>query len=83
MLVSLVLLVYDTKRIQNVGPAAPSGEASPDDVHAAEEPTMVLVTILVVLALFSIISIALGSEDGRETTDPRQNLANWTLFVRR
>jgi len=44
---------------------------------------MVLVTVLVILALFSIISIALGSEDGRETTDPRQTLANWTLFVRR
>ena len=44
---------------------------------------MVLVTALVILALFSIISIALGSEDGRETTDPGHNLANWTLFVRR
>jgi hypothetical protein len=44
---------------------------------------MVLVTALVVLALFSIISIALGSEDGSETPLPRHSLANWTLFVRR
>lgn len=44
---------------------------------------MVLVTALVILALFSIISIALGSEDGRETRHPRESLANWTLFVRR
>ena len=44
---------------------------------------MVFITLLVILALFSIISIVLGSEDGRETRHPKQSLANWTLFVRR
>jgi hypothetical protein len=44
---------------------------------------MVLVTALVILALFSLISIALGSEDGRETTDPDRSLATWALFARR
>jgi hypothetical protein len=55
----------------------------PDGVHAAEETTVVFITLLVILALFSIISIVLGSEDGRETRHPKQSLANWTLFVRR
>ena len=44
---------------------------------------MVIITAIVILALFSILSILLGSEDGRETTDPDKSLALWTLFARR
>jgi hypothetical protein len=41
---------------------------------------MVLVAGLVLLALFSLISILLGSEDGRETTDPYRSVATWVRF---
>jgi hypothetical protein len=44
---------------------------------------MVIITAIVILALFSLLSIVLGSEDGRETTDPSKSLATWTLFARR
>ena len=41
---------------------------------------MVLVAGLVLLALFSFISILLGSEDGGETTDPYRSVATWVRY---
>lgn len=52
---------------------------------AAEVQTMVLVTVLALLALFSLISILLGSEDGREAPggtgrfDPASNIVSWMI----
>ena len=43
---------------------------------------MLLVFALAGLALFSILSIVLGTEDGRET-NPSPQLATWVLFGRR
>ena len=49
-------------------------------VRAAEETAMVLVAGLVLLALFSLISILLGSEDGGEKTDPYRSVATWVRY---
>jgi hypothetical protein len=35
---------------------------------------------LAFLALFSVISILLGNEDPRHSTDPRDNLALWLRY---
>ena len=44
---------------------------------------MLLVFALAGLALFSILSILLGTEDGRESTNPGPPLATWVRFGRR
>ena len=41
---------------------------------------MLLVFALAGLALFSLLSILLGTEDGRETADHSPQLATWVRF---
>ena len=56
---------------------------TPDGVHAAEESIMLLVIAIAGLALFSVISILLGSEDGREPSDPTLYVSTWVKLGRR
>ncbi len=49
-------------------------------VPAAEVRAMVIVAGIAFLALFSLVSILLGSEDGREAPDPTGQIATWILF---
>jgi hypothetical protein len=65
-----------TRRIKRRG-------GTPDGVHAAEESIMLLVIAIAGLALFSVISIMLGSEDGREPSDPTQYISTWVKLGRR
>jgi len=64
--------------------AAAAGRSA-DDVHPAEVRAMVLVTGIALLALFSLVSILLGSEDGREAPggggqpDPARYVATWLV----
>jgi hypothetical protein len=44
---------------------------------------MVLLAMFTLLALFSIISIAMSAEDGPSSTDPRDNPPLWSLLGRR
>jgi hypothetical protein len=44
---------------------------------------MVLATALGLLALLSLISIMLGSEDPRSSNDPRDNALLWAAMARR
>jgi hypothetical protein len=44
---------------------------------------MLLVIAIAGLALFSVISILLGSEDGREPSDPAQYISTWVKLGRR
>jgi hypothetical protein len=44
---------------------------------------MVLATAFGLLALFSLISIMLGTEDPRSSTDPRDNPLLWATMARR
>jgi hypothetical protein len=44
---------------------------------------MVLVTAFALLALFSIVAVALSSEDTRENRDPRDNPILWAWIGRR
>ena len=41
---------------------------------------MLLVIAIAALALFSVISILLGSEDGREPRHPIESLSTWVRF---
>lgn len=52
----------------------------PSRAPAAEVPTMVLATGLGLLALFSLISILLGSEDPRRPADPRDDILFWLRY---
>lgn len=44
---------------------------------------MVLVTVFSLLALFSIVTILLGSEDPGNSSDPRDNPLLWATLGRR
>ncbi len=44
---------------------------------------MLLVIAIAGLALFSVISILLGSEDGREPSDSTQYISTWVKLGRR
>lgn len=44
---------------------------------------MVLVTVFALLALFSIISVVMGAEDPKRSSDPRDNPMLWATLVRR
>ena len=44
---------------------------------------MLLVFALAGLALFSILSIVLGAEDGRESPQPSPRIATWVFYGRR
>ena len=44
---------------------------------------MVLVTVITLLALFSIISIVASAEDPSASLDPRDNPLNWSSFGHR
>jgi hypothetical protein len=44
---------------------------------------MVLVTLFVLLALFSIVSIVMSAEDGGRPSDPRDNPVFWATLGRR
>jgi hypothetical protein len=52
-------------------------------VLAAEVPDVLIVIALAGLALFSILSILLSSEDGREPGHPIAGPATWILLLRR
>jgi hypothetical protein len=41
---------------------------------------MLLVIAIAALALFSVISILLGSEDGRELRHPQESMSTWVRF---
>jgi hypothetical protein len=63
-----------TGRIERSGPPA-------HGVHAAEVQTMVLVTLIGLLALFSLLSIMLGAEDPRQAGyDPRSEMKLWMRY---
>jgi hypothetical protein len=44
---------------------------------------MVFVAVFTLLALFSIISIAMGAEDPQASSDPRDNPILWATLGRR
>jgi hypothetical protein len=54
-----------------------------DGVPAAEVPDVLLVFAIAALALFSILSIVLSTEDGRESSHPTNSLSTWVLLGRR
>jgi len=44
---------------------------------------MAIVSVFVLLALFSLVSILLGNEDSRGAADPRENPLLWSMIARR
>ena len=44
---------------------------------------MIIVTVFALLALFSIVSILLGTEDSERASDPRDNPYLWATLGRR
>ena len=45
--------------------------------------TMVIVTVLALLAVFSLVSIMMSAEDPRVASDPRDNPLLWVMLSRR
>jgi hypothetical protein len=64
-------------------PEWPAGPSSVHGVPVAKVHEMVFATALGLLALFSLISLALGTEDPRSSTDPRDNPLLWATMARR